>query len=70
MKQYETLHAMVLCLSLQSLVCRGPRALAATELKGSTWNEEKMEGVFVSVPERLQIPEKINEQYIVELYSK
>jgi len=35
-----------------------------------TWNEEKMEGVFVSVPERLQIPEKINEQYIVELYSK
>ena len=35
-----------------------------------TWNDEKMEGVFVSIPERLQIPEKINEQYIVELYSK
>ena len=35
-----------------------------------TWNEEKMEGVFVSIPDRLQIPEKINEQYIVELYSK
>ena len=35
-----------------------------------TWNEEKMEGVYVSIPERLQIPEKINEQYIVELYSK
>ncbi len=35
-----------------------------------TWNVEKMEGVFVSIPERLQIPEKINEQYIVELYSK
>ena len=35
-----------------------------------SWNEEKMEGVFVSIPERLQIPEKINEQYIVELYSK
>ena len=35
-----------------------------------TWNGEKMEGVFVSIPERLQIPEKINEQYIVELYSK
>jgi len=35
-----------------------------------TWNEEKMEGVIVSIPERLQIPEKINEQYIVELYSK
>ena len=35
-----------------------------------TWNDEKMEGVFVSIPERLQNPEKINEQYIVELYSK
>ncbi|WP_019039511.1 30S ribosomal protein S4 [Psychroflexus tropicus] len=35
-----------------------------------TWNSEKMEGTFVNVPERTQIPEKINEQFIVELYSK
>lgn len=35
-----------------------------------TWNNEKMEGTFVSVPARIQIPEQINEQYIVELYSK
>ena len=35
-----------------------------------TWNNELMEGTYVSVPERIQIPEKINEQYIVELYSK
>lgn len=35
-----------------------------------TWNAEKMEGTFVSVPQRLQIPENINEQFIVELYSK
>ncbi len=35
-----------------------------------SWNSEKMEGTFVSVPERSQIPENINEQYIVELYSK
>ena len=35
-----------------------------------TWNKDKMEGTYVSVPERIQIPEKINEQYIVELYSK
>jgi small subunit ribosomal protein S4 len=35
-----------------------------------TWNPEKQEGTFVSKPERLQIPEKINEQFIVELYSK
>ena len=35
-----------------------------------TWNPEKNEGTFVSVPQRLQIPENINEQFIVELYSK
>ena len=35
-----------------------------------TWNTEKMEGIFVTVPERLQIPENIKEQLIVELYSK
>ena len=35
-----------------------------------TWNSEKKEGTFVAVPERLQIPENIKEQLIVELYSK
>ena len=35
-----------------------------------TWNSEKMEGTYVSIPQRLQIPENINEQFIVELYSK
>ena len=35
-----------------------------------TWNGEKMEGTYVSVPQRIQIPENINEQFIVELYSK
>ncbi|SDB66821.1 SSU ribosomal protein S4P [Flavobacteriaceae bacterium MAR_2010_188] len=35
-----------------------------------TWNKDTMQGTFVSVPERIQIPEKINEQFIVELYSK
>ena len=35
-----------------------------------TWNDETMEGTYVSIPERIQIPENINEQYIVELYSK
>lgn len=35
-----------------------------------TWNSEKKEGTFVSVPEREQIPENIKEQLIVELYSK
>ncbi|MDN3492643.1 30S ribosomal protein S4 [Winogradskyella bathintestinalis] len=35
-----------------------------------TWNTGSMEGTYVSVPERIQIPEQINEQFIVELYSK
>ncbi len=35
-----------------------------------SWNSEKKEGTFVSVPGRVQIPENINEQFIVELYSK
>ncbi|PWL38052.1 30S ribosomal protein S4 [Flagellimonas aquimarina] len=35
-----------------------------------TWNTEKQEGSFVTVPERMQIPENIKEQLIVELYSK
>lgn len=35
-----------------------------------SWNSETLEGRFVSVPERVQIPENINEQFIVELYSK
>ena len=35
-----------------------------------SWNKDQLEGTFVSVPERLQIPENIKEQLIVELYSK
>ena len=35
-----------------------------------TWNSETKEGTLVSIPERLQIPENIKEQLIVELYSK
>jgi len=35
-----------------------------------TWNGEKMEGTYVSVPQLIQIPENINVQSIVELYSK
>ena len=35
-----------------------------------TWNGDQMQGNFVTVPERIQIPENIKEQLIVELYSK
>lgn len=34
------------------------------------WNEGDKQGVFLSFPERVQIPENIKEQLIVELYSK
>lgn len=34
------------------------------------WNRDRMEGKVLSSPERDAIPERINEQLIVELYSK
>ncbi len=35
-----------------------------------TFNNDTKQGTFVTVPARIQIPENINEQFIVELYSK
>ena len=35
-----------------------------------SWNKDQLQGTYVNVPERLQIPETIKEQLIVELYSK
>ena len=46
---------------------------AKSEIRKYGWlefNPEKMEGKFLAYPERENIPEKINEQLIVELYSK
>lgn len=34
------------------------------------WNNSSNQGTFIAYPEREQIPENINEQLIVELYSK
>lgn len=34
------------------------------------WNHADMQGVFMTFPERLDIPENIKENLIVELYSK
>ena len=34
------------------------------------FNDEKKSGTFISAPERMQIPEDIKDQLIVELYSK
>ena len=46
------------------------QTLAAMYMSGLLGMEIKMEGTFVTAPERLQIPENIKEQLIVELYSK
>jgi len=35
-----------------------------------SWNSDQMQGTYVNIPERDQIPENIKEQLIVELYSK
>jgi len=35
-----------------------------------TWDENNLTGTMVVTPERIQIPENIKEQLIVELYSK
>lgn len=48
-------------------------AHSKSEVRKHSWleyNPDKIEGVFLSFPSRDQIPEKINEQLIVELYSK
>lgn len=34
------------------------------------WDADKFEGIFLALPEREDIPEKVKEQLIVELYSK
>jgi small subunit ribosomal protein S4 len=43
---------------------------ASTVYEWITWNNDTKSGTYVSVPARIQIPEQINEQFIVELYSK
>ena len=35
-----------------------------------TWDNAVKSGTYISIPERIQIPENINVQFIVELYSK
>ncbi|MFK8055785.1 MAG: 30S ribosomal protein S4 [Saprospiraceae bacterium] len=46
---------------------------SASDVRKHGWiemNTDRMEGTFLAYPTRDQIPEKINEQLIVELYSK
>lgn len=48
-----------------SLAARAGRRYSWVE-----WDASAMEGIFVNVPPREEIPENIQEQLIVELYSK
>ena len=43
---------------------------ARSEYDWLIWNDEQKSGTFTKAPERVQIPEDIKEQLIVELYSK
>lgn len=54
--------------SLESI--QNSLASSSTVYEWMTWNNDTKEGTYVSVPARVQIPENINEQFIVELYSK
>jgi len=64
-------------ISVREKAKKQDRIKAALELAGHreapVWievDEKKMEGVFKSVPERTDLPAEINENLIVELYSK
>lgn len=46
------------------------RAAAAKRFNWLEWDGKDMVGKFVQYPDRDQIPENVNEQLIVELYSK
>ncbi|MCB0523706.1 MAG: 30S ribosomal protein S4 [Saprospiraceae bacterium] len=48
----------------------GAKTNTARQFGWLEWNPDQMQGIFLAYPQRDQIPEKINEQLIVELYSK
>lgn len=52
------------------VVIQDSLASSPTVYEWMNFNADTMTGSFVKVPERIQIPENINEQFIVELYSK
>ena len=45
-------------------------AASANKYSWLEWDSASLSGKFLSLPERTEIPETINEQLIVELYSK
>jgi small subunit ribosomal protein S4 len=51
-------------------VIRSSLAIAGKRPAWLDWNEANMEGTFLNLPHKDDIPENINVQLIVELYSK
>lgn len=48
----------------------GSASATAKKAPWMQWNPDRLEGTFLEYPDRQSIPENINEQLIVELYSK
>ena len=46
------------------------RSANSTQFSWVEWDDSAMNGKFLNIPEREDIPENIKEQLIVELYSK
>ena len=51
-------------------IIRETRLKNESSFEWLSWNQDELKGTLVSIPERIQIPENIKEQLIVELYSK
>jgi small subunit ribosomal protein S4 len=51
-------------------VVQSSLASASNKYSWLEWDANTLSGKFLNVPERTEIPETINEQLIVELYSK
>lgn len=51
-------------------VIKESTAAAHRQCSWLEWDVTQMQGKFINIPPREEIPEKINEQSIVELYSK
>jgi len=61
-------------ISIRERTKQNPQVIDSISKRGDfswmTWEDKEMKGTFNEVPSRELIPEEINEQLIVELYSK
>ena len=56
--------------NVPSYSVRPGQIIGVTKYPWLEWDQDKLEGKFLNIPEREDIPENIKEQLIVELYSK